>query len=268
MRTAQLASVLISLSVPATAQETAAASDVDPDSRIDVTLLAGTEFVSGKFDGQEYETVSVNGGFFARSGQFFLSTAIPYLVTTAPQELIVSNGGVLGTPLLAQPSLQTRQVTREGIGDLVVQGGYLFPIGGMNASIAGNLKVPTASRDNALGTGEVDYGITGQVSRQFGRMIPFATASYTIIGEPEGFDVQDTLAGTVGSHVLLGDASSVTVAYSYEEAATTNIGGQQSVGVSLEAGLSPRFQMGLDARAGLSREAPDARVGVRIGLGF
>lgn len=268
MRTAQLAFILIFLSVPTIAQETAAVSDIDQDSRIEVTLLAGTEFVSGKFDGQEYETVAVNGGFSARSGQFFLSTAIPYVVTTAPQELIVSNGGVLGTPLLAQPSLQTRQVTREGIGDLVVQGGYLFPIGGVNVSIAGNLKVPTASRDNALGTGEVDYGITGQVSRPFSRMIPFATASYTIIGEPQGFDVQNTLAGAVGSHVLLGDTSSITVAYNYEGSATTNIEDQQSLGLSLETGLSSRIQMGLDARTGLSRDAPDARVGLRIGYGF
>ena len=268
MRIAKLACILFFPSVPAAAEEAPVTSDVDEEPRVDAKLLAGTDYVSGKLDGRGYETVSMSGGLSARSGQFFLNAAMPYVVTTAPEELIVSNGGVLGTPLLSQPSVQSRQVTREGIGDLVLQGGYLFPFGTVNASIAGNLKIPTASRENALGTGEFDFGMSGQVSRRFGRTVPFASASYTVIGEPEGYDVQNTLAGTVGSYFLVGDDSSVTVSYNYEESATTNIGNQQSVGLGVETGLSSRIQLGLEARTGLSRDAPDARVGLRIGFGF
>ena len=141
---------------------------------------------------------------------------------------------MLGTPLLSQPSTQSRQFTREGIGDLVLQGGYLFPLGSMDAFIAGNVKIPTASREKALGTGELDYGISGQVSRPLGRTLPFASASYTVIGEPEGFDVRNTLAGTVGSHFLLSDASSVTVSYNYEESATASVENHQSVGLGID----------------------------------
>lgn len=268
MRIAKLVFIVFFLSVPATAQEAAVASDVEDDPKVDVTLLAGTDYISGRLDVRDYETVAISGGISARSGQFFLSAAVPYVITTAPEDLIVSNGGVLGTPLLSQPAVQSRQVTREGIGDLVFRGGYLFSLASVDASIAGNLKLPTASRDDALGTGELDYGISGQVSRRFGRTVPFASASYNVIGEPEGFDVQNTLAGTVGSYFLLGEASSVSVSYNYEESATTNIGNRQSVGVGVETGLSSGIQLGLDARTGLSRDAPDARVGLRIGFGF
>ncbi len=268
MRIAKLTLISFCLSVPATAQEAEVTPNADEVSEADVALLAGADYASGNVNGQGYETVSLNTGISARSGRFSFTASVPYVVTTAPEELIVSNGGVLGTPLLAQPSTQSREVTREGIGDLILQGGYHLPLGSLNAFIAGNVKIPTASREKALGTGELDYGISSQVSRQFGRTVPFASASYTVIGEPKGFDVQNSLAGSVGSHFLLSDASSMTVSYSYEESATANVEDHQSIGVGLDTGLSTRIRLGLDARAGLSNDAPDARLGLRVGIGF
>tara|TARA_B100000678_G_scaffold59176_1_gene47737 strand:+ start:831 stop:1637 length:807 start_codon:yes stop_codon:yes gene_type:complete len=268
MRIAILTLILISLGVPAVAQEADVKPNAEQVSNTDVTLLAGADYASGNVNGQGYETLSLNTGISARSGRFTLAASIPYVVTTAPEELIVSNGGVLGTPLLSQPSTQSREVTREGIGDLILQGGYSFPIGSLDAFIAGNVKVPTASREKALGTGELDYGLSGQVSRRIGRTVPFASASYTVIGEPEGFDVQNTVAGSVGSHFLLSDTSSVTASYSYEQSATANVEDHQSIGIGLDTGLSTRIRLGVDARAGLSSDAPDARLGLRIGIGF
>jgi hypothetical protein len=268
MRIAKLTLISLCLGVPAIAQETEAASDAIEVSETESTLLAGSNYVSGSVNELDYQTVSLDTGISVRSGRFSLTASVPYVVTTAPEELIVSNGGVLGTPLLSQPSTQSREVTREGIGDLILQGGYSIPIGSVNAFIAGNLKIPTASREKALGTGEPDYGISGQVSRRFGRAVPFASASYTRIGEPEGFAVQNTVAGTVGSHFLLSDASSMTTSYSYEESATASVDGHQSIGVGLDTSLSTRIRLGIDARAGLSNDAPDARLGLRVGVGF
>ena len=268
MRIAILTLISISLGVPAAAQEAEVAQNAEEVSETDVTLLAGVNYASGNVNGQGYETVSLITGISARSGRFSLAASVPYVVTTAPEELIVSNGGVLGTPLLSQPSTQSREVTREGIGDLILQGGYSFPIGSFDAFVAGNVKVPTASREKALGTGELDYGVSGQVSRRIGRTVPFASASYTVIGEPEGFDVRNTLTGSVGTQVLVSDASSVTLSYAYEESASAAIANQQSVGLGVESNLSSSVRLGLDARAGVSRDAPDARLGLRIGFGF
>jgi len=138
----------------------------------------------------------------------------------------------------------------------------------VNAFVAGNVKVPTASREKALGTGEFDYGVTGQVSRQFGRAIPFASATYTVVGEPEGFDVRNTLAASVGTQLVVSDASSVTVSYAYDGSASTDIANRQSVGLGVETGLSSNLRLGLEARAGVSADAPDARLGLRVGIGF
>lgn len=268
MRFTSLVLLTICLSFPATAQESAEVGEAEPSNGTDITLLGGADFVTGSVDNQDYQTLSFNTGISAQAGRFTLTAIVPYVITTAPEELIVSNGGVLGTPLLSQPSTQTREVTREGVGDLVLQGGYSFPLGTVDAFIAGNVKIPTASREEALGTGEVDYGVSGQVSRRFGRTIPFASASYTILGEPEGFEVRNTIAGGVGSHFLLSEKSTATVSYNYEQSATTTIKDHQSVGLGLETRISPELTLGLVARAGLSSDAPDARAGVRVGIGF
>lgn len=217
---------------------------------------------------RDYETYAASAGLAVSSGRFSLTASVPYVSTTAPQDLIVGEGGLFGLPLLSRPTTERREDTRDGIGDVVVQAGYLVPIGSVNAFVAGNVKVPTASREKALGTGEFDYGVTGQVSRQFGRAIPFASATYTVVGEPEGFDVRNTLAASAGAQLVVSDASSVTVSYAYEGSASTDIANRQSVGLGVETGLSSSLRLGLEARAGVSADAPDARLGLRVGIGF
>ena len=268
MRIATLTALLLVTEAPVMAQEADRTPQQDNGSDTSVSLLAGADYISGEIDDQDYETYAASAGLAVRSGRFSLTASVPYVSTTTPEDLIVGNGGVLGLPLLARPTTERREVTRDGIGDVVVQAGYSAPIGSVNAFIAGNVKVPIASREKALGTGEFDYSVTGQVSRQFGRAIPFASASYTVIGEPEGFDVRNTLTSSVGTKVLVSDASSVTLSYAYEESASAAIANQQSVGLGVESNLSSSVRLGLDARAGVSRDAPDARLGLRIGFGF
>lgn len=266
MRTLSFALLLPFLASPALAQQSAASQSEPRESDSDVTLLAGADYVSGDLNGQEYETTFVSAGVAARVGRLTLSASLPYVVTSAPEDLIVSQGGLFGTPLFAQPTTQTQRITREGIGDLSLQAGYQLPLGSVDAFIAGNVKVPTASREDGLGTGETDFGVSGQLSRRFGDVVPFVSAGYTFTGEPEGFDVRNTLSGSAGSHFVLGRQSLATLSYNYEQSATQIVEDRQSVGVGLSTGLSPRLQLGLNARAGVSADAPDASVGMSLGL--
>lgn len=269
MRIFKLALILPLVAAPALAQD--AADQTAPrqdDTETEVTFLVGSDYVTGDINGQDYETTSVSAGIAARAGRFSLSATLPYVITSAPEELIVSHGGLFGTPLFSQPTTQTNTVTREGIGDLALQAGYQLPLGSVNAFVAGNVKVPTASREKALGTGEVDYGVSGQLSRRFGDAIPFVTAGYTFTGEPEGFDVRNTVSGAAGSHFVLGRASLATLSYNYEQSASQEVNDRQSLGLGLATELASKLQLGVNARAGLSEDAPDASLGVSLGLGF
>ena len=268
MRIAHLSLVLVCLGVPAAGQDAGGTPDAAKPTGPEITFLAGSDYVSGDIDGNEYETIAFNAGLSVRSDRLSLTASIPYVMTTAPEDLIVGKGGVLGTPLFSQPTTQTREVTRKGIGDLAVQAGYSFPLASVDGFIAANVKIPTASRAKALGTGEFDYGVSGQLSRRFGRAIPFTSASYTVIGEPEGFETDNIAAASVGSHFLVGAASSVSIAYNFEESATAVVDDSHSVGIGLDTDLGSKIRLGAEARAGLSSDAPDARIGLRVGIGF
>lgn len=268
MRKSKFILVLTLVGGPAVAQEAAPAASENPKQETAITLFAASDYVTGELVDREYETVSFSTGARVTSGRFSFAASIPYIVTSAPEDVIVSGGGLLGTALLSRSSTQPSTVTREGIGDLALQADYQLPLGELNAAIGGIIKVPTASRAATLGTGELDFGINGQISQRFGNVIPFVTAGYTIIGEPDGFDVRNALSGAVGSKFVVSNLSSVTLSYNYDQAATTQIGDNQSLGVGFATSLTNRLQLGVDARAGMSTDAPDARVGMRLGMGF
>ncbi len=268
MRKSKSILVLALFGGPAFAQEDVSVPLKDTQPQTAITLFAASDYITGDLNDREYETVSISTGARVTSGRFSFAASLPYIITSAPEDLIVSGGGLLGTSLLSRPSTQPSTVTREGIGDLILQADYQLPLGGFNASIGGTIKVPTASREAALGTGEVDFGINGQISRRFGDVIPFVTAGYTVIGEPTDFDVRNTLSGAVGSQFVIGNLSSVTLSYNYDQAATELIEDNQSLGLGFATSLTKRLQLGVDARAGLSTDAPDARVGIRLGMGF
>ncbi|NNC58573.1 MAG: hypothetical protein HKO05_01125 [Erythrobacter sp.] len=268
MHIAKFTFLLSCLSTPAFAQEDPATSSDERRADTEITFLAGADYATGDINDQDYETTSISAGVAVRNGPLTLSATIPYVITSAPEELIVSQGGILATPLFATPTSQTTTVKREGIGDLQLQAGYQLPVSEVHAVLSGSVKVPTASREAGLGSGEFDYGISGHLSKRLGSLVPFVNAGYTVIGEPQGYEVRNTLSGSAGSHILVGETSSVTLSYAYEQSATEDLGDRQSVGVSLNTGLSSKLRLGLEGSAGLSADAPDARVGLRLGLGF
>ena len=262
--------LLAGMAHPGLAQATAKQANdrVSAGTDIQFVLQAGTDYTQGQFNGQEYETVSASAGAAYTHGRLTLSASIPYLVTTAPANLVVSQGGLLGTPLFATPASQTTRVRRQGIGDLTLQAAYQLPTHGFDAVVAGAAKVPTASRQDGLGSGAFDYGVSGQISKRLGPIVPFVSAGYTFIGQTEGFAVHNTVSGSAGASFTLGCSSALSLSYAYEQSATDLIGDRQSVGIALGTQLAPRLRMGLNGSAGVSTGAPDAQVGLHIGLGF
>ncbi|WP_373489689.1 transporter [Parasphingorhabdus sp.] len=232
-------------------------------------LLAGVDHVQGDVgEDLDYETVFATTGVAMTSGRFSASASIPYISSTAPREVIINQGGLFGTPLLASDSTQTGQVKREGIGDLSLNAAYQLPVSGVNASIGASVKIPTASRDKGLGTGKLDYGVSGQLSKKIGPIVPFVGAGYTIIGEPDNFETRNIVSGAAGSHVLLGKSSSLTASYSYEQSAASSIGDSQSINMGLGTNLSRSVRIGVDGAVGLSDAAPDTRVGLKLRVGI
>ncbi|NRD89945.1 hypothetical protein C8024_11505 [Sphingopyxis sp. BSNA05] len=232
-------------------------------------LLAGVDHIEGDVgDGLDYKTTFATTGVAMTKGRFSAAASLPYISSTAPQEVIVNQGGLFGTPLLGSNGSQTGQVKREGIGDLSLNAAYQLPVSGVNATVGASVKLPTASRAKGLGTGKVDYGVNGQLSRKFGAVVPFVGAGYTIIGEPDNFDTRNRLSGAAGSHLLLGENSALTASYSYEQSASTSIGDSQSLNMGFGTNLTRSVRIGVDGAVGLSDAAPDTRVGLKLRVGI
>jgi len=232
-------------------------------------LLAGVEHVDGDVgEGLDYKTTFATTGVAMTSGRFSTSASIPYISSTAPQQVIINQGGLFGTPLLGSSGSQTGQVKREGIGDLSLNAAYQLPVSGVNATVGASVKLPTASREKGLGTGKVDYGVSGQLFKKMGAVVPFVGAGYTIIGEPDNFETRNRLSGTAGSHLLLGKSSALSASYSYEQSASTSIGDSQSLNMGFGTNLSRSVRIGVDGAVGLSDAAPDTRVGLKLRIGI
>ena len=272
MRTSlSIAVCLAAITLPATAlqaQELQPRPPADEDQSAEV--FAGVDYQQGDYgSGAKVETVSTSVGVAVRKGRVRLGAAVPYLRTTAPVDVVVSQGGLFGTPLFATGRNQTARTSREGIGDATLQAAYDITVAGVATSLGGGVKLPTASREKGLGTGKVDYALNAQVGRTFnGGITPFAAVGYTITGKPEGFAVRNTLSGTAGTRVALLQKASASLSYSYEQSAAQSLADRQSLGLGLRVALGRKLQLGLQGEAGLSRGAPDMKVGVRIGAGF
>ncbi len=269
-----IAIFLASTTPPIAAQAAPQAQELQPSPspRNDqaTEIFAGAEYEQGDYGtGAKVETVSTSLGVVTRMGRVRLAAAIPYVRTTAPPDVVISQGGLFGTSLLAGGSDQTGRTRREGLGDATMQAAYELPVAGFGASIGGGLKLPTASRTKGLGTGKVDYAVNARLARPLGGGVtPYASVGYSILGKPAGFTVRNTLSATAGTGVALSEGASGALSYSYEQSASQGQADRQSVGLGLGVALGRKLHLGLQGEAGLSRGAPGMKLGFQIGAGF
>lgn len=233
-------------------------------------ILAGVDYQQGDYGtGAKVETVSTSVGVAIRKGSVRLAAVVPYLRTTAPVDVVVSQGGLFGTPLLASNSSQSSRTKREGLGDATLQVAYDMPVAGFSTSVGAGMKLPTASPAKGLGTGKVDYAVNVQIARALlSGVTPFAAVGYTIVGKPDDFAVRNTVSATAGTRVALSPEAFAALSYSYEQSASQTLSERQSLGLGLGFTLGRKVQLGVQGEAGLSRGAPDMKVGLRIGAGF
>ena len=261
--------IMIAAASPALARDGSDLRENSPQDETRFHLLAGVDHIEGDAgQGLDYKTTFATTGVAMTRGRFSASASLPYISSTAPQEVIINQGGLFGTPLLGSSGTRTGQVRREGIGDLSLGAAYQLPVSGVDASIGASVKVPTASREKGLGTGKVDYGVSGQLSKKLGAVVPFVGAGYTVIGEPDNFETRNRMSATAGSHLLLGKQSALTASYSYEQSASSSIGDSQSIGMGFGTNLTRSVRIGVDGALGLSDAAPDTRVGLKLRVGI
>ena len=238
-------------------------------SAVEAGVSAGFEYQEGNFGAaQRIETSSIPFSAYANKGRLQFGATLPYLRVDAPGNVVGGGGGILGLPIIVDPTEPPGRVRREGIGDLELGAAYTIPSEDIGLTFSGQVKVPTASTAKRLGTGEFDYALGAELSRSFGRVTPFVGVGYTMPGDPEHYDLGNSLSARAGAAVQMGKRVRGHVTYGYAESISPLIPDEQQISTGINAGLSDRLSLGLYGAAGLSKGSPDVGAGVRLGTSF
>lgn len=195
-------------------------------------------------------------------GPLRFSASVPYLVVKGAAAVFGDDDDDSGEIVDSDA-----RETRSGFGDLSLTARYRLPkraLGGFDLDLMSRVKIPTASRQKRLGTGEVDYAVGAELSRDVGRFGPFVSAQYRVNGDPPDRDYHNTVATSVGSIMRLSRRTSVSLAHDYSQSRIRGRNGSHMLDGGLTTRLSRRMTLGGDAAIGLSKTAPNFRVGASL----
>jgi hypothetical protein len=236
------------------------------DSANAVELTTGVEYQEGRYGAAgTVETLSAPVGLRVTTGRLQLSGTLPYVRTSAPGN-VVGGGGLLGLPPIIDPTRPATRERREGMGDLKLAAAYTVPSSHIGLAFTGQVKVPTASAAKGLGTGEADYALGAEIYRRFGTVTPFAAIGYTLAGDPEGYDLRNSLSARAGAALQMSGGLRGHVSYGYAQSSSALIADEQQIVTGLNASLSRGLSLGIYGSAGLSEGAPDVGAGLQLGF--
>ncbi|MGD8327091.1 MAG: transporter [Sphingomonadales bacterium] len=199
------------------------AEDGDPEPRVldlidQVNFYGGIDYSEGDYgsDVADTEIFYAYGSAEVELDRFRARVTIPWIDIEGP-------GGVTGGPgdsIIVGPG-STIIESNSGLGDIILEGGYLF---GENDSpfpfveLVGKIKLPTADEDEGLGTGKTDFTVQADLFKQYEQTTLFGTIGYKIFGDPDGFNLNNTVFTSIGVSQKLNDQFSVGGAFDWREA--------------------------------------------------
>ena len=230
-------------------------------------LSTGLEYQEGEYGtGQKIETTSIPTNLRLSMGRLQFSATLPYVRIDAPGNVVGAGGGLLGLPIIIDPSQPATRDRREGLGDLKLGATYALPTSAIDLVLSSQVKVPTASQQKGLGTGEIDYMVGAEVSKRVGIVSPFIGVSYTIPGDPKGYDLRNSFSARGGIAAMLGSHVRGYVSYGYAQSLSRLVANERQISTGINAGLSNRLSLGFFGTAGLSQGSPDVGAGVQLGV--
>jgi hypothetical protein len=232
-----------------------------------VEVSTGIEYQKGKYGtAQKVEALSIPTNLRVSTGRVQFTATLPYLRIDSPGNVVGGGGGIFGLPIIVDPARPATRDRREGIGDLRLGAAYSVPSSSLGLTFTGQVKVPTASERKRLGTGKIDYMVGAELSKSFAGITPFASVAYTIPGDPQGYDLRDSISARAGLAAQIGERVRGHIFYGYAQSLSRLVPDEQQISTGINAGLSDRLSLGLYGSAGLSQGAPDVGAGVQVGL--
>jgi hypothetical protein len=261
------------MAAPAFAQQSAPADPAQQPaanrgSSAAAEFVTGVEYQEGEyFTGERVEILTVQNAARLRVGQTVFSVSLPWHRIEAPGNVIGGGGGIFGLPIIVDPTQPTTRERRSGIGDLRLGVAQTLPsVAGVELTLSGQVKLPTASAARGIGTGETDFAVGAELARSFGPVTPFLSVGYTMPGDPKAYDLQNSFSARGGVALQLGRSLRGNVSYGFAQGVSPQVPDERQISMGLNASLSRTLSLGLYGNAGLSNGAPDVAAGVSLGF--
>ena len=160
-----------------------------------------------------------------------------------------------------------RRSTEEGFGDIYLLANYIWLPPWLHVPLVefGVLvKVPTASANKGLGTGETDVTFQWGLAHRFGNWSPFVTLGYRFMGSSSEFNLENRWLTSMGMTYQQDERWSFGLAYDYREAASAYSYDSHELVPYASIRLGQGFRLGPYVAIGLSKGSPDYAVGVQM----
>ncbi len=237
-------------------------------------LGVGASFSTGDYGiGQDTDIWYVPLTASFETGRWNLGLTVPYISITGTGDVV----GGTGAPVVTKkekkkdPAGTADRTTQSGLGDVVGSVGYALLSGndGMPlVELTGKVKFPTASESQNLGTGEFDYTAQLDLSQTFGKVTPFATLGYRIMGDPEGVDLDNIFLVSVGAVYEFSDHLSAGLVLDYGQATTSNADDAVEMSPFVSWSLNDRLALDIYGLFGFSDGSPDSGGGFQLTVTF
>lgn len=228
-----------------------------------VQLTIGNEYTSGRYgseDTTEIWYVPIMAKYAV--GPCLFKVTIPYLRITGP-----GNTTAFNIPL----ANKTTQRTAAGPGDIMTGLSYALyenTASGVMFDLTGNIKFATADRDQGLGTGENDYAILGDLSKQVGKWGIFTGLGWKIMGSTPELTLSDTWYGSTGLTYKLASRTTAGLVYDYRGEVVAGGSKVSEVTVFVSQKTGPTSKIQCYFVKGFSTASADMGGGIAISLQF
>jgi hypothetical protein len=244
------------------------------------TFSTGFDYSQGDYDsGQDTDIVTVPFSASYGAERWRVGITVPYVSVEGAPGVVPGSTGAIGglgplssvtNPLTGAggPSgaaLVAPPIEEQGLGDTTVEFNVIPYVAGNGARIAmlGAARLPTGDEESFLGAGETVLSLATGGAHPLGD----AAALYGAVGYSNAVESgDDGLFANVGVEGSVGGAFVIGVNGEWSQARIANAPERSQVTVYSAFDLTANTRLAAYALAGLSDNAPDAGVGLRLSL--
>lgn len=172
-------------------------------------------------------------------------------------------GLIGGIPLGGSSLFRTSQ---SGLGDVISAFSYTMidhAPSGIAFDVTARVKIPTASADKHLGSGQFDYAVQGDLYKNFAKYTLAATFGYRILGNPSVIAFHNVFYGAASIGYRL--SSNVAVGATYTMAQSpVRLQDSRDVTLYLSQRVTDHFRLNVYGLRGFSERSPEWGGGINL----